>query len=114
MGSKKSNTSTASKSSKSVHNNLGRKNHGNASNVHGCSSSGEVLEQSEYLSFTKDQLKTELKRRGVKASGTKTELVCFANNFAYVNYLNEFSVRYEYRSDFSPVCLWMASYFVVT
>jgi len=114
MGSKKSNNSTASKSSKSVHNNLGRKNHGNASDVRGCSSSGEVLDQSEYLNFTKDQLKTELKRRGLKASGTKTELVCFANNFAFVNFLDKFSVRYEYRSNFSPLCLWMASCLVVT
>jgi len=114
MGSKKSNNSTASKSSKSVHNNLGRKNHGNASDVRGCSSSGEVLDQSEYLNFTKDQLKTELKRRGLKASGTKTELVCFANNFAFVNFLDKFSVRHEYRSNFSPLCLWMASCLVVT
>jgi hypothetical protein len=90
MGSKKSNTSAASKSSKSVHSNLGRKNHGNASNVRGSSSSGEVLDQSEYLSFTKGQLKTELKRRGLKASGTKTELVCFANDFTFLIFLNEF------------------------
>jgi hypothetical protein len=75
MGSKKNNTSAASKSSKSVQNNLGRKNHGNASKVRGCSSSGEMLDLSEYLSFTKDQLKTELKRRGLKTSGSKTELV---------------------------------------
>ncbi|KDR19990.1 vacuole membrane protein 1 isoform X3 [Zootermopsis nevadensis] len=34
-----------------------------------------MLDQSEYLSFTKDQLKTELKRRGLKASGNKTELL---------------------------------------
>jgi hypothetical protein len=74
MGSKKSNTSTASKS-KSLQNNSGRKNHGNSSNTRGCGSSGEVLDQSEYLSFTKDQLKTELKRRGLKTSGSKTELV---------------------------------------
>jgi hypothetical protein len=95
MGSKKSSTSTASKSSKSVNSNLGRKNHGNASNIRGCSSSGEVLDQSEYLSFTKDQLKTELKRRGLKASGTKTELVCFPNNFTLVTFSNEFSLSYE-------------------
>ncbi|KAJ9582356.1 hypothetical protein L9F63_003316, partial [Diploptera punctata] len=31
--------------------------------------------QSEYLSFTKDQLKTELKRRGLKTSGNKNELL---------------------------------------
>ncbi|PSN51346.1 hypothetical protein C0J52_07916 [Blattella germanica] len=75
MGSKKSNTSTTNKGNKSVQNNLGRKSHGNASNVRGCSSSGDVLDQSEYLSYTKDQLKTELKRRGLKTSGNKTELV---------------------------------------
>jgi hypothetical protein len=96
MGSKKSNTSTASKSNKSVHNNLGHKNHGNSSNIRGCSSSGEVLDQSEYLSFTKNRLKTELKRRSLKASGTKTELVCFANNFTLVTFFNEFSLSYEY------------------
>jgi len=58
-----------------VQNNLGRKNHGNASNVRGCSSSSDMLDQSEYFSFTKGQLKTELKRRGLKTSGSKTELV---------------------------------------
>ena len=75
MGSKKSNTSATNKGNKSAQNNLGRKNHGNASNVRGCSSSSDMLEQSEYLSFTKDQLKTELKRRGLKTSGNKNDLV---------------------------------------
>jgi hypothetical protein len=74
MGSKKNITSAASKSSKSAQNNVGRKNHGSASKVRGTSSD-EMINQSEYLSFTKDQLKTELKRRGLKTSGSKTELV---------------------------------------
>lgn len=67
MGSKKNN-----KTKGALKNSV--KNAGNVTNIR-SHKSVEVVDQSDLQKLTKEQLKTELKKRGVKSSGNKTELL---------------------------------------
>ncbi|GLH01749.1 Vacuole membrane protein 1 [Gryllus bimaculatus] len=73
MGAKKKGAGDKRKASHSNDNQKSSGSSANAQNQHAVTLSDNV--EQDFLQFTKDQLKTELKKRGLKTSGNKTELL---------------------------------------